>query len=90
MGIGASVALIAVGAILAFALDLEIGYIEDIGRIDISMVGWILMIAGAVGMIITVALWNRGRSDRVIHSREVYGNQGPQRSSRIVEERRYH
>jgi hypothetical protein len=44
MGIGASVFLIAVGAILTFALDVSVS------GLDLSTVGVILMIAGAIGL----------------------------------------
>ncbi len=53
MGIGASIFLIAVGAILAFAVRL------DAEGIDLNAVGWILMIVGAVGALLS--LLARGR-----------------------------
>ena len=64
MGIGASILLIAVGAILAFAVDYHVS------GIDIAVIGWILMIVGALGMAATLAIWaprraRRPREDRV-------------------------
>jgi hypothetical protein len=53
MGIGGSVALIALGAILTFALDVRVGWL------DLDVVGWILMVAGALGLILTMTVWNR-------------------------------
>jgi hypothetical protein len=53
MGIGGSVALLALGAILTFALDVHVGWL------DLDVVGWILMVAGAVGLILTMTVWNR-------------------------------
>lgn len=53
MGIGGSVALLALGAILTFALDIRVGWL------DLDVVGWILMAAGAVGLILTMTVWNR-------------------------------
>lgn len=53
MGIGGSVALLALGAILTFALDVRVGWL------DLDVVGWILMVAGAVGLILTMTVWNR-------------------------------
>jgi len=53
MGIGGSVALLALGAILTFALDVQVGWL------DLDVVGWILMVAGAVGLILTMTVWNR-------------------------------
>jgi hypothetical protein len=66
MGIGASIFLIAVGAILAFAVDYHIS------GIDIAVIGWILMLVGALGMAATLLIWaprrtrqpRDGRSER--------------------------
>lgn len=55
MGIGGSIFLLAVGAILAFAVD------ADISGIDINIIGWILMAAGLVGLVITLWYWNSRR-----------------------------
>jgi hypothetical protein len=52
MGIGASLFLIVVGAILAFAVTAEVS------GIDIATVGWILMIAGAVGFLFSLVFWS--------------------------------
>jgi hypothetical protein len=51
MGIGASIFLIAVGAILAFAIE------YDVSGLDISVVGWILMVVGALGLVVTMVIW---------------------------------
>jgi hypothetical protein len=51
MGIGASIFLIAVGAILAFAID------YNVSGIDLSVVGWILMVVGALGLVVTLVIW---------------------------------
>ena len=48
MGIGTSLTLIAVGAILAFAVN------ADIGGIELDTVGVILMIVGALGLVISL------------------------------------
>ncbi len=55
MGIGASIFLIALGAILTFALDVSVG------GIDIDVVGWILMVAGVIGLIFTTVIWGPRR-----------------------------
>ncbi len=47
MGIGVSVFLLAVGAILAFAVDFEVSGLE------INTIGVILMIVGALGLLIS-------------------------------------
>ncbi|WP_155375339.1 DUF6458 family protein [Catellatospora vulcania] len=61
MGIGASLFLIALGAILTFALDVSIS------GLDLDVVGWILMVVGAVGMVLTLTIWSsRSRSRSVV------------------------
>ncbi|KKK06750.1 DUF6458 family protein [Micromonospora sp. HK10] len=55
MGIGTSIFLIAVGAILTFALD------ASIGGVNLDVVGWILMAAGVLGLIMTTLVWGRRR-----------------------------
>jgi Na+/proline symporter len=51
VGIGASVLLIAIGAILTFALNVSVGWL------DLDIVGWILMGAGALGLIFITMIW---------------------------------
>jgi hypothetical protein len=55
MGIGGSIFLLALGAILAFAVNAQIS------GIDINIVGWVLMVAGLVGLITTIWFWNSRR-----------------------------
>jgi hypothetical protein len=54
MGIGASVFLLAVGAIMTFALDVTAE------GIDLDTVGIILMVVGAVGLLISLLFWSDG------------------------------
>jgi hypothetical protein len=56
MGIGASVFLMALGAILTFALT-----DSEIGGVNVPVVGVILMLAGAVGLLVTVFLFGPRR-----------------------------
>ena len=51
MGIGISIFLIAVGAILAFAVH------ETVSGIDLQTVGWILMVVGAIGIVLFLAVF---------------------------------
>ena len=51
MGIGAGIFLMAVGAILAFAVDFTIS------GLDIAVIGVILMAAGAVGVVLEFAFF---------------------------------
>jgi hypothetical protein len=55
VGIGASIFLIAVGAILTFALEVEVG------GLDLDVVGWILMAAGVLGLVLTTMVWGPRR-----------------------------
>jgi hypothetical protein len=73
MGIGASLFLIAMGAILTFAVT------TDLGGIDINVVGIILMVVGGIGILLSIMFWSnfapRRRSSpterEVIRDREV-------------------
>jgi len=72
VGIGGSIFLIAVGAILAFATNF------DVAGLDEKVIGIILMIAGALGLLFTTLIWgprNRAvgtREDVVVRERDVY------------------
>ena len=55
MGIGASVFLLAAGAIITFALDVRVGWL------DLDVVGWVLMACGLIGLIFTLSIVNRRR-----------------------------
>ena len=52
MGIGVSIFLIAVGAILAFAVDVTTN------GLDLDTVGVILMIVGAIGLVASLLFWS--------------------------------
>lgn len=74
MGIGTSIFLIAVGAILYFAVE------ADISGLEISTVGVILMIVGVLGLLISLfytTMYTRRRAvdpvDRpVARERDIY------------------
>jgi hypothetical protein len=70
MGIGTSLFLIAVGAILKFAVD------ATVSGIEIATVGVILMVVGVVGLLISLFLIGSARrttADRpVVRDRDVY------------------
>jgi len=66
MTIGSSLFLLAVGAILRFAVS------DSIEGIDLSVVGLILMIVGAIGLVLGFFLMNRAsRGDVVVRDRDV-------------------
>ena len=63
MGIGTSIVLLAVGAVLAFAVNAELS------GVSLDAIGIILMIAGAIGLV--VSLIARSRADaEVVHETE--------------------
>jgi hypothetical protein len=52
MGISLSILMIAIGAILAWAVDAEVS------GIDIQVAGVILVIVGALGLVISLFFWS--------------------------------
>ena len=70
MGIGTSLLLIAIGAILYFAVN------ADISGLEISTIGLILMVVGIIGLLISLFFLSsarRGTSERtVVRDREPY------------------
>jgi uncharacterized membrane protein YbhN (UPF0104 family) len=87
MGIGGSIALLVIGAILAFAVkDTTLG-----GWLDINVVGWVLILAGLVMFVITLWYWNSSRRRRVVVARPVEHQDyvGPPAADPTVVERRY-
>jgi uncharacterized protein (DUF58 family) len=70
MGIGGSIFLLALGAILAFAVNAQVS------GIDINVVGYVLMLAGLVGLIVTIWFWNSRRRTVVEQTRPVVRNEG--------------
>jgi len=82
MGIGASVFLIAIGAILTFALDVELS------GLDLDVVGIILMVVGLIGLLMTLLVWApRRRAPTRVVERPVV-DERPVYERPVVEERR--
>ena len=52
MGIGISIVLVAIGAVLTFALE------REAEGINLNMVGGIMMIVGGVGLIVSMLFWS--------------------------------
>ena len=52
MGLGVSMLLIAAGAILAWAVD------ADVSGVNIQTIGWILLIVGIVGAVLSMIFWS--------------------------------
>ena len=85
MGIGGSILLIVVGAILAFGLDNH-----NLGPFNLDTIGWILMIAGLFGLVLTLWVWNSRRT-RVVQAPPPPPPPYPvdPGEQRVVQERRY-
>jgi hypothetical protein len=74
MGIGASLFLIAAGAILKWAVEWEVA------GVDLQTVGLILLIVGILGLILSLLFWSSfspfRRQETVVHEeRPVYRQQ---------------
>ena len=52
MGIGVSLILIAAGAILVWAVEAQVS------GVDITAIGWILLVVGAVGALLSLIFWS--------------------------------
>lgn len=72
MGIGVSIFLIAVGLILALAVT-----VDTDGAVDVPMVGWILVVVGIIGMLLSLIFWSS------------WGGIGSYRRDTVVRDDRY-
>lgn len=84
MGIGGSIFLLALGAILAFAVN------ADISGLDINIVGYVLMLAGLIGLALTLYFWNSRRRPAapVVEERAVVRNDPAYPEGEVVQEYR--
>jgi hypothetical protein len=76
MALGTSLFLIAVGAILRYAVS------DSLEGIDIPTIGLILLIIGVIGLLIslfTMTLWDRDRRRGVVEERRVVDRRDPYR-----------
>lgn len=68
MGLGVGILLLAVGAILAFAIHVN----PTNGALDIHTIGWILMGVGALGIVLSMVFWSSwGGPGRLTQRRDV-------------------
>lgn len=67
MRIGASLVLIAIGAILKFAVT------ASVSGVDLGMIGVILMIIGGIGLLISLILMATRRRTDVVTTSNAYG-----------------
>ena len=71
MGYGGPIGLIVVGLILALALETQ-----EVGPVRVSLIGWILTVAGVLWLILTVVQQNsRRRSSTVATTTDAHGRQ---------------
>jgi len=72
MGIGVSIFLIAVGAILAFAVSAEVS------GVDVQTVGWIVLVVGLLGLVLSMIFWSSwGGPGYWGRRRSTYVEEGP-------------
>lgn len=77
MGISASIVMIALGAVLAFALP------GTVLGVNLGVIGTILMIVGAIGLVVSLVVWGpwgrgaAGPGEDVIEERRVHGRRRP-------------
>ena len=60
MGYGLGIFLLALGLILALAVR------DTISAVDLTMIGWILALVGALAIVLTAVSVNRGRASRTV------------------------
>jgi hypothetical protein len=72
MGLGVGIFLTALGAILAFAVS------ADVSGVNIHTVGWILMIVGIAGVILSLIFWSSWAGPGYFtRRRTAYVDEGP-------------
>ncbi len=77
MGIGASLILIAAGAILTWAVNAQVA------GINLTAIGVILMLVGVIGLILSMLFWSSWGGTTVRRSRTAYVDEPP--ADRYVE-----
>ncbi len=71
MGIGTSLVLIALGAILKFAVN------ASVSGISLATVGTILIVLGVIGLVISMVFLMQARRDTVVTRERVVDHPGP-------------
>ena len=70
MGIGVSIFLLALGAILAFAVQ------TSISGLDIAVIGYILMVCGLIGLGLAIYAMDRSRRATVVRDETYVRDRG--------------
>jgi hypothetical protein len=71
MGLGVGIFLIAVGAILTFAVN------AHTSGVNIDTVGWILMAVGLAGVLLSLLFWSSWAGPGYWTRRRTYVDEGP-------------
>ena len=71
MGLGVSLFLIAVGAILTWAVNAEVS------GLDITTVGVILLVVGVAGLLLSLLFWSSWGGHGYARRRTTYVDDGP-------------
>jgi hypothetical protein len=71
MGLGVGILLAAVGAVLAFAVS------ADVNGVNIHAIGWILLIVGIVGVLLSMIFWSSWAGPGYWSRRRTYVDEGP-------------
>jgi hypothetical protein len=72
MGLGVGIFLIAVGAILTFAINADTN-----GAVNIDTVGWILMGVGLAAILLSMVFWSSWAGPGYWSRRRTYVDEGP-------------
>jgi uncharacterized protein DUF6458 len=71
MGLGIGLILAAVGAVLAFAVT------KTVSGVNIHAIGWILLIVGIVGILLSMIFWSSWAGPGYWTRRRTYIDEGP-------------
>jgi hypothetical protein len=71
MGLGVGIFLTAIGAILAFAVN------ADVSGVNIHTIGWILMIVGIAGVVLSMIFWSSWGGPGGVRRRTVVDDGAP-------------
>ncbi len=71
MGLGVGIFLTAIGAILAFAVN------TTVSGIEVKTIGWILMIVGIAGIVLSMIFWSSWGGPGGVRRRTVVDDGAP-------------
>ena len=71
MGLGVGIFLAAIGAILIWAVS------ADVSGVNVHAIGWILLIVGIVGIILSMIFWSSWAGPGYWSRRRTYVDDGP-------------